>query len=335
MENTVNMNTRIEDIFSYFEEQIDGVSCDIMCIRGINNFIVYYKLITMFKKRYKNIYVAPDYYKDNIDVSHVLKKKDIKKIFENNKMNDLSKKKKKKIKNIIISKHKILNIIYSELDDNIIIDDILGIHSVIGVNILINDKIVSVYNTTLCPDIKYANMVNTYARKEELESLFNEIKKNINYLNDYVSSEENINKYSLSNAHILTGTFNMPTFEYVILLNEMYCVDLMKLSTNESQYRKTSVVNKNIHETYGNVFNKGKRKISPEGSDNQIYLSDFIFLYDCERVLIKKKYEELKLVKKKLYNNYGIFVASAIIRNNFCGSDYLLRPSRELVIVCK
>src|SRR5690606_11214215 len=133
-------------------------------------------------------------------------------------LTDYSKKKKKKVKNIIISRHKILNTIYSELDDNIVIDDILGIHSVIGANILINKKIVSIYNTTLCPDIKYANMVNTYARKEELEELFNVINNNINFLSDFISLNEN-KKYYLSNAHILTGTFNMPTCEYVVLLN--------------------------------------------------------------------------------------------------------------------
>ena len=85
---------------------------------------------------------------------------------------------KKKIQNIIISRYPILSKVYAELDDDVIIDDVLGINTMIGANIIINDHIVTIYNTTLCADVNNANITNNYARQHEITSLFKTI--NIN-----------------------------------------------------------------------------------------------------------------------------------------------------------
>jgi len=334
MENAVNMDTRISDIISYFEENLEGVRCDVMCIRGINNFVVYYKLVTMIKSKYKNnINIVPDYYNDNIDISNIYNKSEIKQIFNDNQMIDFAKKKKKKVRNIIISRHKIISTVYSELDDDIIIDDILGVHSIIGANIIINKKIYSFYNTALCSDIKYANIVNTHARKSELKVLFEVIKNNSTDLDKLVNkNNEGKKKHKLSNAHILTGTFNIPINEYLVLVNEMNCIDLVNMVKKEKEYAEYSLRNRSVHGICGNVYNKSIRKISPGNSDDQTYLSDYVFLYDIDNK-INGENDSLAHIKKKLYDNYNIYVVSADIRKNFYGSDYLLRPSREYIIM--
>lgn len=345
IENTVTMNPRIDDVFSYFEENLDDFQCDIMCIRGINNFIVYYKLITLLKKKYKKkIYIAPDYYKDNIDITHIYNNEEIKKVFYDNQLPDFAKRKKKKVKNIIISRHKILTTIYSELDDNIIIDDILGIHSIIGVNIVINKKIFSVYNTTLCPDIKYANIINVFARKNEVKTLFDVIKNNIDNLNDFIIQNKN-NKddkdgkkskpksYSLSNNHIITGTFNTSTNEYITLISDMLCIDLLNLTKDEDEYKSEVRRNASIYKSCGNVY-RDDNVINFDNNDNPNYLSDYVFLYDFNNQLNKKK-SDLKYVKKKIYDIYNIYIYRANDRTNFYGSDYISRPSKEVILMIK
>jgi hypothetical protein len=327
------MKTRIEDIFSYFEECQEGLRCDVMCIRGINNFIVYYKLITMMKEKYgSRIYVFPDYYNDNINVTNIYDKFEIKQVFYDNQLIDYTKKKKKKVKNVIISRHKIVSNIYSELDDDIIIDDILGVHSVIGVNIAINKKIYSIYNTTLCPDVKYANIINTYARKQELKTLFKEIENNAKALDDLTTKDNKYKKYKLSNCHLLAGTFNMPLSEYLVLVTDMGCLDAMNLVKNEKEFAENSLRNRSVHDICGNVYNKSIRKVSPGDADDQTYLSDYLFLYDISKE-VNKKNDSLTYIKKKIYDNYSIYVVNANVRKDFYGSDYLLRPSCEYIMM--
>ena len=335
MDNAVNMTTRIDDIFHYFEEYYNGFQCDIMCIRGINNFIVYYKLLTILKKKYKNnIYIAPDYYRDNIDISNVSNENEIKQFFNKNEIKEFTKKRKKKVKNVIISRHKILCITYSELDDDIVIDDILGIHTIIGANIVINKKIITIYNTTLCPDIKYANVVNTYARKNELKTIFSVIENNIANLNEIITQEDNTD-YILTNLQIVTGTFNTSVIEYATIINDMRCIDILTLVKEDKEYNNETMRHKSIYNTHGNAYIKDKRKGSSYGTDNQIYLSDYFLLYDNKAIINRNKSNNLKYMKKKIYENYNIYVVNAETRKNFYGGEYLLRPSCEVLIICK
>ena len=250
--NTTTINSRIAEIITYIFGNYKDLKLDILCLQGINDLTSLYHLIQEIK-RHKKIYDIELFFAPNIndDQKDIMKIKnhmnDPDYMFNNIKLSDSgksggsngSKEDKKLIKiqkvglryqNIIISRYPILSMVYGELDDEILIDDILGIQTVIGANILVNEHVISLYNTSLSKDIKTANVTNDYARKKEVESLFKIIKKNSNDIDNLCV----INDCKKSDVHLLAGSLNINENsdaniqEYKTFIRTNNCIDIFR-----------------------------------------------------------------------------------------------------------
>ena len=243
LRNTINLDTKIKEIISYITSENKNKSLDIVNFQGIYDITSLYILIKEIKKHfYKNkldIYFSPNF--DNVEIDSSLSDG----LINSKKMialsfhsfgNELSrhthgdKKKRKIIQNIIISKYPIISTIYSELDDKTDMDDILGIQTVIGANILIDNNIISVYNTALSKDIKSANILNANVRSTELDTLLKVIEKNHIALN-----HRKMKKYNKTDIHMICGTININELEleqtsqeYIDMISTRKFVDIFR-----------------------------------------------------------------------------------------------------------
>lgn len=217
IKNTTTLEENISKLIEYIFKDHKDLETDIYCLQGIYDLPSLYKLLHEINK-YKELHQIKLYYAPNLDrkynsIEKILKKADIKgiglsdpHIFHTNSDSDKIKYTEKmhrvesKYQNIIISKYPIISTIYAELDDEIEIDNILGIHTVIGANINVNKQIISIYNASLSKDIKHANITNNYARKKEMEALAESIQQNVAKI--YKT------KYHKTNIHIIVGALN-------------------------------------------------------------------------------------------------------------------------------
>jgi hypothetical protein len=235
--NTVNLNSKTDEIISYILGKYKSKEIDIMCIQGIHDCRSASKLVHKINEVCTDtLYFAPEFqeFKDgstNVSVNHRTgsQKK--------------SQSKKKHVQNIIISRYPIVTTIYSELDGEIEIDDVLGTQTLIGANISIFGNIISVYNVSLCKDIKSANIINNDVREKELISTFNAINKNKNNLNTKA-----FNHYMKTDIHFLIGSFNIKdkydldeNNELASLIKRWHCVDVFRsINENRSGYTNTA-----------------------------------------------------------------------------------------------
>ena len=137
---------------------------------------------------------------------------------------------KTNIQNIIISRHPIISTMYSELDKETDMDDLLGVKTVISANIAINNNIISIYNTELCKDILSAGIINNNVRKTEIEEIYNIIRKNIEFLKTNKFSE-----YKCTDIHFLMGSLNICEYqnnetnnEFVEFIKKYNCFDIYR-----------------------------------------------------------------------------------------------------------
>jgi hypothetical protein len=244
LRNTINVNTKIKDIMAYIECNHKSKVLDIITLQGIYDSSSLYGLVReckrYFMKNKMKVYFAPNF--DSIEVDNVSSKKKLDLSFNASSGSENSHNKKKMTHNIIISKYPILSTIYAELDDNTDMDDILGIQTVIGANILIGNHIISIYNTALSKDIRSANIINSSVRRTELDSLMNIIDKNKITIND-----QKFSQYAKSDVHLICGTMNInehyevgsndDNSEYMELIKSRKCIDIFRyLNENDKGY---------------------------------------------------------------------------------------------------
>lgn len=268
LHNTMNTDNRIKEIISYMTSNYKRKPLDIICLQGFHDNVSMSNLIREFKKicsKHKiKTYYAPSF--DEIETNGsssnsliVTSKKMLELSIHGSKTSSghHTNKMKKVMQNVIISKYPILSTIFAELDDKTDMDDILGIQTVIGANILIGNQIISVYNTCLSKDIKTANIVNinnAQVRMTELNELMDVIKKNkINIQSDKCS------KYNKSDIHLVTGTFGINEFgngdsneEYMSLIRDRKCIDIFRY-LNETDYGYTTSSSERINYIFMNL----------------------------------------------------------------------------------
>ena len=244
LKNTVNLENKVNEIVSYLFSDHKNKKLDILCLQGIKDYSSLEYLIKiikkcLLKKKSKNQF----YFSSEINIiksddksssSNSVNYIHIENIIELQQRRKIISKKSErsrriKIQNLIISRFPIVNTIYSEIDDNTDIDDVLGAKTVIGANISIYGNIISIYNTCLSKDIETAHIINKQVREKEIETIFRTIeenKKNIYHeLKDYVRT----------NIHILIGNFNFLEMngedlnsEYIDFIKNNHCVDLYR-----------------------------------------------------------------------------------------------------------
>lgn len=237
LRNTVNIDLKIKEIISYLNSSHKNKSLDVISIQGIYDSASLYILIKDFKKYcFKHridVHFAPnfDYIDTEASGEHLISSKKMLDLsLHSSGDNGKNSTKRKIVQNIIISKHPIISTVYSELDDYTDMDDILGIQTVIGANILINKKIISIYNTNLSKDIKSANIINRKVRKTELSSLFDSVETNMKSLDG-----DKFKKYKKSDIHLLCGTFNISEIddnnindEFTEFIQLHHCIDIFR-----------------------------------------------------------------------------------------------------------
>ena len=145
MKKTINLDVKIKEIIDYLDTSHRNKVIDIICLQGfldrisLDSFIKEYKNYCLKNKN--SMYFAPSFdnidptidSSDNIEIESLSytrfneNKTPISNKFSINENNN----KKKLNHNIIISKYPIISTIFSELDDQTDMDDILGIQTVI------------------------------------------------------------------------------------------------------------------------------------------------------------------------------------------------------------
>ncbi len=248
LKNTINVDYKIKEITSYITNNYKKKSLDIINLQGFSDTYSLYVLIRELKQYYakhkQKIYFGPKF--DNIEQSSSASNNTIptpRTMIDmsfhssgfgcggnyGNYGNSNENINKKLVQNIIISKYPIVSTIYSELDDKTDMDDILGIQSVIGANILIGNTIISIYNTCLSKDIKTANIINSSVRTTELDTLIEIIETNKNKL------KTNFTKYNNSDVHLIVGSIHINetdkegvSKEYVDLVTNKKCIDIFR-----------------------------------------------------------------------------------------------------------
>jgi hypothetical protein len=241
---SANIDLKISEIINYIFSSVKNKSADIINLQGIYDVVALHLLIREIKK-YSithdfKLYFAPEFNDIDIDNNNtnktehnrtIRRSKNLEEFYTGTNSRDGKKNKsdKKFVHNIIISRFPIVGTIFSELDDKTNMDDIFGIQTVIGANILIDNTIISVYNTCLSKDIRTSNITNTSVRTTEIETLCNTINKNKK------SIEHDKQNYIKSDIHMIIGNLNIPEItnddvneEYIKLLKNTNCVDVFR-----------------------------------------------------------------------------------------------------------
>jgi hypothetical protein len=242
---SANSDLKILGIVDYIFSVTKNKSADIINLQCINDILSLHLLIREIKKygveHNLELYFAPEF--NDIDTENkpdngktLRRSKNLEDLYSGNNSRDATEKKsekkpnKKVIHNIIISKYPIIDTIFAELDNKTNMDDIFGIQTVIGANILIDNTIISVYNTCLSKDFKTSNIMNSEVRTTEIETLCSTINKNKILLQNNKSTN-----YCKSDIHLVIGNFNISeimngevNFEYINLLKNTICIDVFR-----------------------------------------------------------------------------------------------------------
>lgn len=252
IKSTINLDQRINEVITYIFSGNKNKFADIICLQGISDKQICTILIREIKRYcYNNklvIFFAPPF----TDVATSMSLEFInKKSSHNVKSNSNSynsailsgskKTNKDDTQNIIISKFPIVSTIFSRLNKST--DDCIENQTVIGANILLNKKIISIYNVCLNADIKMANIVNTRLRNGEINYLFKIINENIQKI-----SNNDFDNYVKSNIHLLVGTFNIPEIkngefndELSNFIQDHHCIDIYRLLSVDDGFTADSL----------------------------------------------------------------------------------------------
>lgn len=288
LHNSINIYTNIYEITKYLFSEKDGLGNDIMCIQGILDKYSSYEFIKSIRKvamqKGIKLYFSPEH--EDIMVSET-PSTNISFNLSWSHSKPASKNIKSKCSNLLISKYPILTQLNENLDDN---DDVYSTHAITVANILIKDKIISIYNINLFDDMVNMKIDNTAVRTKELSIIKEKIDKNIQFLN----SCDDFSMYINNNINLVMGNFNINEIifneinpEYGKLIAEFHYVDIYR-------YMNTDIV--------GNISTTNSR-------------NDYIMLYMTNDVYDEKSeyIKELSNIKSQkdlfniMYKRYKIY----------------------------
>ncbi len=252
LKKSINVDTKIKSLVSYITSTNKNKGIDIICLQGVYDVESLYEFIRYYKTYCLEnnivVYFAPNF--DHITPDSNTSTSKNGPNTSTNAINSANSRKmatlsfnatikgnhfdkdsivhnKQIIQNIIISKYPIDSIIYSELDDDTDMDDILGIQTLIGANIVIENNLISVYNFELCKDIKSAKIINNSVRVTEIDKAFQIINKN----------QEDISKtkFVKTDIHLICANLNIVETEnsninpeFMGLIEKNQCVDIFR-----------------------------------------------------------------------------------------------------------
>lgn len=317
---TANISNRVKEIVSYIVTPFRNKHLDIISLQGINDYMALYKLIKELKKnarqKRETLYFAPSF--DEIDStsdSKYLHSVDARstRLRQSSITRSSKSELKREIQNIIVSRYPIVTTIYSELDDEIEIDEILGTQTVMGANISICGNIISVYCTLLCKDLKAANIINVEVREKELIALHRAIQKNKESLNGLEFLQ-----YVKSDVHLVSGTFNIiekydeMTQEFKHMIKQFKFVDIYRYMNDDNGYTNTS-----------------KERI------------DYIFFPLTDDIYMKtskyhKKFNKAKTpdeIIKFIFSRYKVYFIDALVREDLYARNSSANVPIEIVIM--
>lgn len=240
LRNSANNDAKINNIIRYLNDNYKDKQFDIICLQGIHDYASACNLIKAIRQ-YEITIGCEFFYAPQLNTYE-------EDIPDDNKFGTMLRKPKQKrnsmnknnTKNIIISKYPILDIIYAELDDSTRFDDIIGVQTVIGANVLIENTVISIYNTELCKNIKTAGIINTLVRKTELTELFKIIEQN-----KLILKNEKYKEYIINDIHFLVGTLNINDIddkiedqlneEFIYLVENYHCIDIFRYKNGENK----------------------------------------------------------------------------------------------------
>lgn len=332
--NSINLSNKTKDIISYITEPFYNKKCDIISLQGINDYKSATSIVKYLKQYQDNnnlqLYYAPNISEidinDNINsITDNIIISSINRAIENKSSSKPSRKnsyyKKNEFQNMIISKYPILTYIYSELDNDHDIDDILGIKTIIGANVLIHNNIISVYSTELSPNIEAANLDNAFVREKELIAINDVIHNNIDDIIDIIKLKPEFNR---SDLHYITGTFNITDVlnndlnqEYINMLSNCHYLDI---------YR--TLYNINDVPGYTNTLNNR---------------SDYVFIYMTDDMYDEKSIFYKKLQKTTTYDDlfnlifkrYGVYIVDIYVRTDTQDNNISCNFPIESIIMIK
>lgn len=204
LRNSIHSEQKVSNLIEYIGENYKEKEIDILCIQGIHDYSslrYVYEIINTYNPK---LFFVP--------IIHTEKK---------NKPN----------KNIIISKYPIISTVTERISSKD--HDIGGYQTVVVANILIENNIISVYNTELAKNIKHAKLTNTNLRKKELKRLFNIVNKNKELLHT-----PNYDSYTINDIHFIVGSLNINDIddtnhdilneEFRTFIEKYKCIDIFR-----------------------------------------------------------------------------------------------------------
>ncbi|AYV76917.1 MAG: hypothetical protein Barrevirus4_1, partial [Barrevirus sp.] len=233
LSHSVNLDKKIKEVISYMTSNYYNKSIDIINLQEINDIVSLNILVEEFKRfclvNNLTYYYSPPFnnilptshshrfsHEQGHGHSHGLSIHMIEKSFDSRER-VIGNKNKKIIHNIIISKFPIISTIYSELNTDSGMEDILGTQVLVGANILIGNSIISVFNVTFSKDVVAAQLNNREIRGIELITMLKIINNN-----SLTLKNDSISKYTVTHLNLITGTFNIPEIESDGKVNDEY-----------------------------------------------------------------------------------------------------------------
>lgn len=248
LKNSINIDMRVKDIIGYIVSAYKNKTIDVLAIQGIREYYAAHYLIQELKRFIYDhsieLYFAPDF--DEVQMTseqNVTKNRTFamswdpevrRKRLGHSKSKNTSQHRNLESQNIIISRYPIINYIFSDIDYETDIDDVIGVKTVIGANISINGNIISVYNTELTKDLVSANIINKKVRGVELDAIFRVVSQNAENL-----QSESFKTYCHSDIHLLMGTLYIEEYsgnnfndEFSEFLKYKHCYDIFRNVTD-------------------------------------------------------------------------------------------------------
>jgi hypothetical protein len=330
MNNTFTKKKNINTIINYFFKDHNEYKMDVMCLQEINNIDIHRDIIKCFERKVIELNNwLPDNNKINL-YYYPYSSRDSNSFTDNSSTNnetwsltEKSSDNKSSYSKLIVSRHK--SIIYIEDNQNVksprklkSLNKSLRIGKIIDnhknnkfqvINININNIIISIYNVDM---FEY--------------SIFN----NIDYCNGFKKIERfiNINKQEVINycninqdikyrdIHVLCGQFNINEVKnnvinktYKKLIKNLNCVDIFRYVTGM----------------------RGRNSLKNKYDTNILFSRNNYVLLSTD---IKEKLDDVNILSKKLYDEYGLVIIDTFI-NNYIKDIFINFPTEVIMLLKK
>jgi hypothetical protein len=229
---SANINENLDNIISYIFPENNSV-IDILCLQNIHDNKVLQILLSTLLEKSKKINTSL-YFSPEIDLK--VHDNSFESSFEMT-WSSSNNTKSEAIKNIIISRFPIFssaNVKISSEEE----DSLFGPRFMVIANIIIDKKIISVYNISLIEDIMGFN--NKDIRQIEVDNVKQYVDENKNKL--LTSSELKKLNYTFDDIHLICGAFNIPemknnkiNIELINTFKQLKCVDIFRFLHKEDK----------------------------------------------------------------------------------------------------